>query len=113
MTPQQQADRFRNILAMFLVVSFVLILPLFVFWGMPATSKDIVTYMVGQLSGMATMALGFYFTNKVGQDAADAQKAENTGKALEAITATVKATGKAEEPDVLLRPGETAKAPDA
>lgn len=57
MTPAQ----FRVHLTFFLVGSFVGSLPLFIFWGMPETSKDIVTYMVGQLSGMATMALGYSF----------------------------------------------------
>ena len=57
-------DQFRNRLTFFLVGSFVGIIPLFIFWGMPQTSENIVTYMVGQLSGMALMALGFYFTRE-------------------------------------------------
>lgn len=85
-------DAFRNVLAFFLVGSFVGALPLFVFWGMPNTSKDIVTYMVGQLSGMATMALGFYFTNKAGQDTLDAKRAESTGKMADAIVAAAAST---------------------
>lgn len=56
-------DMFRNRLTFFLAGSFVGIIPLFIFWGMPETSENIVTYMVGQLSGMALMALGHYFTN--------------------------------------------------
>ncbi len=54
-------DQFRNRLTFFLIGSFVGIIPLFIFWGMPKTSENIVTYMVGQLSGMATMALSYYF----------------------------------------------------
>jgi len=77
----------RNALAFLLVGSFILILPMFIFWGMPATSKDIVTYMVGQLSGMALMALGFYFAQKAGQDALDQSRSDNTGKAFDAIKA--------------------------
>jgi len=56
-------DQFRNYLTFFLAGSFVGIIPLFIFWGMPKTSENIVTYMVGQLSGMALMALGYYFSN--------------------------------------------------
>lgn len=57
-------DLFRNRLTFFLVGAFTGIIPLFVFWGMPETSKEIVTYMVGQLSGMALMALGYHFTRE-------------------------------------------------
>lgn len=85
-------DRFRNRLAFFLVGSFVGCVPLFVFWGMPETSKDIVTYMVGQLSGMALMALGHYFVQKAGQDALDTKRAETTGKMADAITAAAQST---------------------
>jgi hypothetical protein len=82
------ADRFRNLLAFFLISAFVSTLPLLIFKDIPTSNRDIITYMVGQMSGMATMALGFYFTNKAGQDAIDSKRAETTGKLAEAITAT-------------------------
>jgi len=91
MTPAEKIDRVRNWLAFFLVGAFVAALCLLIFWGMPVTSKDIVTYMVGQLSGMASTALVFYFSKGAGQDQADAAKTENTGKMAEAITATARA----------------------
>lgn len=87
---QEQVDRVRNRIAFFLVGAFVGAIGVFSFVGMPKDNKDILTYMVGQLSGMATMALGFYFTKGAGQDAADAEKTANTGKLAEAITATAK-----------------------
>lgn len=61
---ENSGDRFRNRLTFYLVTAFTGIIPLFVFWGMPETSKEIVTYMVGQLSGMALMALGYHFTRE-------------------------------------------------
>lgn len=100
-------DKFRNILAFFLVGSFVTMLPALIVWAIPAANKDIVTYMVGQLSGMAATVLGFYFVNKAGQDALDQQKADNTGKALDAITATAQAGN---TPTAILQPGQTAQA---
>ena len=42
---------------------------------------------------MALMALGFYFTNKAGQDALDAKRSETTGKMADAMVATANATG--------------------
>lgn len=86
-TPAEAAERMRNVLAFFLVGAFISVLPVFTLRVIPTGNKDIITYMVGQLSGMATMVLGFYFTNKVGQDAADAKRAENTGKMADAIAA--------------------------
>jgi uncharacterized membrane protein len=107
--PLARIERVRNLLAMFLVGAFVGALIAFTFKGIPEANKDIITYMVGQLSGMATLALGFYFVNKVGQDAIDAAKTENSAKAFDAIKAAAQA-GKSDEPDVVLEPGETAQA---
>ncbi|HEX2594760.1 MAG TPA: hypothetical protein VHL34_24870 [Rhizomicrobium sp.] len=107
MTGEHNPDRFRNILAFFLVGAFVAVLPCLILKDIPAGNRDIITYMVGQLSGMATTALGFYFVNKVGADALEAKKADNTSKALDAIAA---AQGGPVKPDVTLKPGETAQA---
>lgn len=86
------ADTFRNWLAFFLISAFVAVLPLLVFKTIPGENKEIIVYMIGQLSGMATTAIGFYYISKSGQDAADAKRADNTAKAFEAITAAAAAT---------------------
>lgn len=107
----KETGTFRNWLAFFLVAAFVAVLPLLIFKNIPADNKEIIVYMLGQLSGMATMALGFYYLNKAGQDAADAKRADNTGEAFKAITAAANATsGPTPDPDVILKPGETAQA---
>lgn len=90
-SPQMWVDRTRNALAFFLVGSFVGALVTFTFKVIAPENKDILTYMAGQLSGMATMALGFYFTKGAGQDQLDAEKTANTGKLADAMTATAKA----------------------
>lgn len=90
LTAIEHTERMRNLLAFLLVGAFISVLPVFTFKSIPEANRDILTYMVGQLSGMATMALGFYFVNKVGQDALDATRAHNTGKMAEAITETAK-----------------------
>lgn len=106
-TVVQQIEFMRNVLAFCLIAAFVGALMLFSFKGMPDVNKDIITYMVGQLSGMATMALGFYFVNKAGQDAADAEKTANTGKLADAFRATAEAASK--DGAEALRPGDTVK----
>ena len=93
-SPIEQIERMRNLLAFLLVGAFVSAVPLFAFVVIPEKNEQIITYMVGQLSGMATLALGFYFVNKVGQDALDATRADNTGKMAEAVTAALKTSEK-------------------
>lgn len=88
-----QIEFTRNLLAFLLVGAFVSVIPLFLFKAIPEGNNDVISYMAGQLSGMATMALGFYFVNKVGQDALDAKRTDNTKTALEAIKATAQASG--------------------
>jgi len=95
-SPIDQIEFMRNLLAFLLVGAFIAVLPLFAFKKIPEANKDIIVYMVGQLSGMALTALGFYFVNKVGQDALDATRADNTGKMAEAVTAALKTGDKAE-----------------
>jgi hypothetical protein len=84
-TAIEQTEFMRNLLAFLLVGAFISCFPLFALVVVPEQNKDIIVYMVGQLSGMALTALGFYFVSKVGQDALDEKRAENTGEAFRAI----------------------------
>lgn len=84
-TAIDQIEFMRNLLAFLLVGAFIGAMGAFTLLPIPKENKDILTYMVGQLSGMAITVLGFYFVSKVGQDALDAKRSDNTGKALEAI----------------------------
>jgi hypothetical protein len=84
-------DKQRIWLATGLITAFCACLLVLLFKAFPPENKDIVIYMIGQLSGMSTMALGFYFTNKAGQDAQDEKKTDNTRAAFEAIAATAQA----------------------
>ncbi len=86
-------DKVRALLAFFLVGSFVGMVPLFIFWGMPQTSKEIVTYMMGQLSGMALMLLGNYSTKPAGEDKLNEQRADNTKEAFRTIQSAQTNTG--------------------
>ena len=85
-------DKFRNFLAMILIGAFIGTVVVFVFRGIPTENKDLVTYMVGQLSGMATSAVAQYFTKSAGQDTLDRQRADTTGKMADAIVAAAQST---------------------
>lgn len=91
-------------MAFLLVGAFITVVPLFIFKTIPEQNKDIITYMIGQLSGMATTALGFYFVTKAGQDRLDAQRADNTGKLADAVHAAVAVNA---PPSDALKDGET------
>lgn len=96
-TAAEKIDRMRNLLAFMLIGAFVTVLPVLIWKVIPKDNEQIITYMLGQLSGMATLALGYYFVNKAGQDAADAKKSENTGKLADAIRATAEAATVSED----------------
>lgn len=86
-----QIEFMRNLLAFMLVGMFVGAIPALMWKAIPVDNEQLITYMMGQLSGMALMALGFYFVNKAGQDAVDAKKTENTGKLADAFKAAAQA----------------------
>lgn len=92
-----QTDRMRNLLAFLLIGAFISVLPVLTFKAIPTDNKEIIVYMIGQLSGMATMALGFYFTNKVGQDQIDAKRIETNAKLVDAVVAGNETTKTAAE----------------
>lgn len=104
-----QIEWMRNLLAFLLVGSFVGMLPALLLIGIPTANEQIITYMLGQLSGMAITVLGFYFVNKVGQDALDAKRTDNTSKALEAISEANKIAqhGIGGTDGGVLKPGDT------
>jgi hypothetical protein len=99
--PVDQIEFMRNLLAFLLVGAFIGAMGAFTAFTIPQANKDILTYMVGQLSGMAITVLGFYFVSKVGQDALDAKRSDNTGKAFETLNAALtvgKPEGTEEDP---------------
>ena len=91
-TAIEKTEWMRNLLAFSLVGAFIWCIVALLFKEVPEGNSDIITYMIGQLSGMALTALGFYFVNKVGQDALDNKRAENTGKLADAVTTAVQAS---------------------
>lgn len=112
MTGTRNPDRFRDALAFMLIGAFVATIPLLIFKTIPKANEQIITYMVGQLSGMALTALGFYFVLKAGQEALDTKRSETTGKLADAVVAAANSTPNAvpDPPDAMLKPGETAQA---
>lgn len=62
-------DWMRGLLAIVLLLSFQACLAALFNFEVPETNRDMVIYMLGQLSGMVTTALAFYFaTSKSSAD---------------------------------------------
>lgn len=55
-------DLMRGALAIMLLLSFQIALGALFRLQVPETNRDMVIYMLGQLSGMVAMALAFYFS---------------------------------------------------
>lgn len=90
-----------------LISAFISVLFALLFKNIPDKNEQLIVYMLGQLSGFVATVVGYHYVTSVG----DVAKAENTGKMADAITAVAQATGQVvEQPDVILKPGETAKA---
>lgn len=85
-------DRFKNTLAACIIIAFVGTLPFLIFKTIPTENEQLITYIIGQISGMATTVLGAYFVNNMTNTALDSKRAENTAKALDAVTAAIGAT---------------------
>lgn len=72
MTLPRPKDAMRGVLAVVLMLSFQLALAALFRWEVPQSNRDMVIYMLGQLSGMVTTALAFYFaTSKSSADKND------------------------------------------
>jgi uncharacterized membrane protein YhhN len=66
-------DIMRGALAALLLTAFNVALAALIWRAVPEQNKDIIVYMLGQLSGMVTLALGYYFsTSKSSAEKTDA-----------------------------------------
>lgn len=74
----------RKTLAVLLVGAFIGAFPMLLFKGIPEGSKELIAYMIGQLSGMVTTVVAFHFGSTTGGEAktkalADAAQGKRTG----------------------------------
>lgn len=76
-----KSDYMRGALAIVLLMSFQLALAALFRWQVPETNRDMVIYMLGQLSGMVTTALAFYFATTKSSHEKDKVIAEMTSNA--------------------------------
>lgn len=94
------------VLGGFLAVNFALM-----HWVVPEANAQHFGQALGAFTVIATLVAKSLWERQSPTAMADEKKADNTGKAFEAITATANASSTPQpEPDVILKPGETAQA---
>lgn len=66
--PVRDIRSFRDILAILVLGSFIMMVPMLL-WKTPGDAvKEIIVYMVGQISGVATTIIAYYFGKSMGED---------------------------------------------
>ena len=81
------ASSHRDILGPVLVAGFMLALGLLFLFAVPESNEQLVTYMLGQLSGFVGAVVAFRF----GRNRLNEQATANTGEAFRAIKAAAEA----------------------
>lgn len=82
-----------NVIGCSLVSGFLGALAALFVIPIPAENKELIIYMLGQLSGFAGGIVAYHYTSKAGERELEAKRTENTGKALDAIRAAAAAPG--------------------
>lgn len=78
----------RDWIGIALIFSFVTTLGVLFFKLIPEKNSDLITYMLGQLSGFVATVVGYHYVTSVSDDTRSA----NTGKAFDALKSQAEAT---------------------
>lgn len=89
---------FRDALGAFLVVAFIAVICLLLWRDIPKSNEQLIVYMLGQLSGFVAGVVAYHYVTKAGEKELEATRADNTGKAFEAIAAAAAAAPPTEPP---------------
>lgn len=80
-------QRLRDVIGCAMIGAFIGAL-FAMFWkAIPEGNSDVITYMIGQLSGFAATIVAYHYATNVQSQ----QATENTGKAFEAVKAAAEA----------------------
>lgn len=78
-----------NVIGCSLVFGFLGALAALFIIPIPAPNKELIIYMLGQLSGFAGGIVAYHYTSKAGEKELDAKRAENTGKLTDLASAAL------------------------
>lgn len=95
----------RDTIGSILLLAFVGALTLLFWKEIPEANKDLIVYMLGQLSGFVAGVVAAHYTINSVQQRLDQQRVENTKAAFDAIKEQARGAGG--EGGDALRPGDT------
>jgi hypothetical protein len=84
----------RDAIGIALIASFVGALGVLFWKDIPRSNEQLIVYMLGQLSGFVSGIVAYHYVTKAGEKELDAQRVDNTSKALDAIRAAAEAPAK-------------------
>lgn len=77
----------RDVIGAGLIGSFIATIFMLMYKAIPPSNEQLIVYMLGQLSGFVAGVVAYHYVTKSGEKELDAQRVDNTTKALEAIKA--------------------------
>lgn len=95
----------RDLIGLFLITAFVGAMVALLWKAIPGENEQLLSYMLGQLSGFVGGVVGFWYVSKAGEKELEAKRADNTNKAFDAIRAA-QAAPASQPADDAIRPGD-------
>lgn len=86
------ARLFANVVGAALIGGFLGALVTLFFIPIPEKNEQLITYMIGQLSGFASGIIAYHYTLTAGAKELEAKRADNTSKMADAVIAAAGAT---------------------
>lgn len=86
----------RDVIGLTLIVGFMVATGWLLNEAIPKENEQLVAYMLGQLSGFVAGVVAYHYVSKAGEKELEAARADNTGKAFEAIAAAAASAPPAE-----------------
>lgn len=96
----------RDMIGLFLIVAFVGAMVALLWKAIPTENEQLLSYMLGQLSGFVSGVVGFWYISKAGEKELEDKRADNTNKAFDAIRAAQAAPASDPAGDDVIRAGD-------
>jgi hypothetical protein len=86
------AAAMRDLIGIMLVVAFIGAMIALLWKSVPKENEQLLSYMLGQLSGFVAGVVGYHYISKSGEKELETQRAINTGEAFRAVSRAAAAT---------------------
>lgn len=97
----------RDAIGLFLILAFIGAMVALLWKAIPKENEQLLSYMLGQLSGFVAGVVGFWYISKSGEKELEAKRTENTNEALKAIRAAQSSPAVEVEGDDVIQDGDS------